>query len=492
MNKTVYNYDSLRDKILACWIGKNIGGTMGAPYEGCTDMQDITGYNSPKGEPLPNDDLDLQMAWFMMLERFGPKHFDANTLAECWQLMISPQWNEYGIGKKNLTLGLLPPLSGEFDNDKWKHSNGAWIRSEIWACLAPGYPNVAIKYAIMDACVDHGMGEGVYAEIFTAALESIAFVETDTRKIVETALTYIPESCRVSQSVRLVLAEYDKKTPYRDTRNLLVKANEDLGWFQAPANVAFVVIGLLYGEGDFKKSMIYTINCGDDTDCTGGTLGAILGIVGGTAGIPADWREYIGDRIMQVCINGHFAPRIPKTCTAFTDKILAMIPRVLEVHNVDASYGEEPCYNREEAFAVLEGYSASFWSRSRFSFDISDYRRLSATVEYEREPVIRPGESFPLKVTLRHLVIATGEIIHFSADLSLPQGWSADYRKNIYIGRNVDMFEAPAQNPNGIHQNEYTFTITAGEQVAAQNKLFLHFTTPMFAQPFTIPITLLG
>ena len=92
MNKTVYNYDSLRDKILACWIGKNIGGTMGGPYEGCTDMQDITGYNSPKGEALPNDDLDLQMAWFMTMERFGPKYFDANTLAECWQLMISPTW----------------------------------------------------------------------------------------------------------------------------------------------------------------------------------------------------------------------------------------------------------------------------------------------------------------------------------------------------------------------------------------------------------------
>ena len=167
--KTVFNYDKLRDKILACWTGKNIGGTMGTPYEGARQMHDITGYSSPKGEPLPNDDLDLQIAWLMMLERVGPNHFDANALAECWQLMISPNWNEYGIGKKNLNLGLLPPLSGEFENDKWKHSNGAWIRSEVWACLAPGFPNVAIKYAIMDASIDHGMGEGVYAEIFTGS-----------------------------------------------------------------------------------------------------------------------------------------------------------------------------------------------------------------------------------------------------------------------------------------------------------------------------------
>ena len=490
--KTVFSRSALRDRILACWIGKNIGGTMGAPYEGRRTMHDITGYASPRGEALPNDDLDLQIAWFMTMERFGPKNFDANTLAECWQLMISPNWNEYGIGKKNLSLGLLPPLSGEFDNDKWKHSNGAWIRSEIWACLAPGFPNVAIKYAIMDASVDHGMGEGVYAEIFTAALESIAFVETDTRKLVETALTYIPESCRVAQCVRLVLSEYDKGTPYRDVRNLLVESTKDLGWFQAPANVGFVVIGLIYGEGDFRKSMIYTINCGDDTDCTGGTLGAILGIVGGTAGIPKDWQEYIGDRIIQKCINGHFANQVPKTCTAFTDKILTMIPRVLEAHWVDASYGEEPCYDREEAFAVLEGYSASFWNRSRFSFDINDFRRISARVEYDREPVIRPGESFPVKVTFRHTGLWSGEMVFCSVDLSLPQGWTADYRKNTYIARAVDLFEAPGQNPCGIRQNEYTFTVTAGDLVADRNRLFLNLSSPMFAQPFTVPITLLG
>ena len=49
------------DKVRACWIGKNVGGTMGGPYEGSREMNDIKGYNSPKGEALPNDDLDLQL-----------------------------------------------------------------------------------------------------------------------------------------------------------------------------------------------------------------------------------------------------------------------------------------------------------------------------------------------------------------------------------------------------------------------------------------------
>ena len=489
--KTVFNYENLRDKILACWTGKNIGGTMGTPYEGARQMHDITGYSSPKGEPLPNDDLDLQIAWLMMLERVGPNHFDANALAECWQLMISPNWNEYGIGKKNLNLGLLPPLSGEFENDKWKHSNGAWIRSEVWACLAPGFPNVAIKYAIMDASIDHGMGEGVYAEIFTAALESIAFVEADIRSIVETALTYIPESCRVAQCVRLVLNEYDKKTPYRDTRNLLVESTKDLGWFQAPANVGYVTLGLIYGEGDFKKSLIYTINCGDDTDCTGGTVGAVLGIVGGTSGIPADWKEYIGDRIMQVCINGHFHRSLPATCTEFTGKILNQLPKLLEANGVEVTFGDTPCYDKAEAFSILEGYSAGFWKRSPYSFEINDFRRISALVEYEREPVIRPGEAFPVKVTFRHTG-SWGELIQCAVSMQLPEGWSADYRKNILINRNGDLFETPEQLAKYASQNEYHFTVTAGENVAAQNKLYLILSSPMYAQPFTIPMVLLG
>lgn len=257
MLNVAFNKEVIKDKIHACWIGKNIGGTIGGPYEWAKDFLDIKGFSSPKGEPLPNDDLDLQLAWLMALERNGVKTFDANVLATAWINYIAPSWNEYGIGKKNLKLGLLPPLSGEYENDKWKHSNGAWIRSKLWACLAPGFPNIAIKYAIMDAIIDHGMGEGLYAEIFTAALQSIAFFETDIRKIVEKALSFIPKTSRIHQCINLVLSEYDKKTPYREVRDMLIEFTKDLGWFEAPANVGFVTIGLIYGEGDFKRSMLY-------------------------------------------------------------------------------------------------------------------------------------------------------------------------------------------------------------------------------------------
>ena len=66
-----FNYAELRDKIHGCWIGKNIGGTMGGPFESKREILNIYGFTTPKGEPLPNDDLDLQLVWLRALEENG-------------------------------------------------------------------------------------------------------------------------------------------------------------------------------------------------------------------------------------------------------------------------------------------------------------------------------------------------------------------------------------------------------------------------------------
>ena len=76
MNRAVY-----MDKLHACWLGKNIGGTLGMPYEGSHEMHDVKGFKTPKGEPLPNDGLDLQLVWLSALERRGVANVDCNVLA---------------------------------------------------------------------------------------------------------------------------------------------------------------------------------------------------------------------------------------------------------------------------------------------------------------------------------------------------------------------------------------------------------------------------
>lgn len=472
--KAQFKKKELENKILGCWYGKNIGGTMGAPYEGRTEMLSVTGYNTPLGEPLPNDDLDLQLVWLEAMEKEGPGLVDANVLAEYWLCYVTPHWNEYGIGKSNLNMGLLPPLSGEFKNI-WKNSNGAWIRSELWACLAPGMPNIAVKYAIMDASVDHGLAEGTYAEMFTASLESMAFFESDIRKLIEKALTYIPKECRIAKSVNLVLDSYDAGIPWQEVREKLVKESEDIGMFQAPANVGFVVLGLMYGEGDFKKSVLYTINCGDDTDCTGATCGAILGIILGCDKIPTDWKEYIGDRIVTVCINASYRYTIAKSCTELTQRIIKLMPDVMKAHEIDLEYTEDTDFIDERIpMYILNDYAEKMFKRSPYSFEIARKTHMDVIVEYDSEPIIKPNGNFKVRITIKN---NRRNAYHCEFTVGLPDGWSADYERTAFVQ---------------LDEGTWEMTIYAGEKVDSVNKIPVMISPQGHVMPVTAPIVLLG
>ena len=107
------NINEFRDKVHACWIGKNIGGTMGGPYEGKREILDIKGFSTPENVVLPNDDLDLQLVWLEAVKRMGSKNVNAAVLGEFWLSYVSPYWNEYGRCKTNMRIGLVPPLSGD-------------------------------------------------------------------------------------------------------------------------------------------------------------------------------------------------------------------------------------------------------------------------------------------------------------------------------------------------------------------------------------------
>ncbi|MGC8631862.1 MAG: ADP-ribosylglycohydrolase family protein [Thermoprotei archaeon] len=308
-----------RDKVRGCWTGKNIGGTLGMPFEGRRETFSVSFYQQPPGHPAPNDDLDLQLVWLKALEERG---FNINpmVLAEYWLDYVVVDWNEYGVARDNIKLGIPPPFSGKFRNG-WQNSNGGWIRSEIWASLFPGRPDLAAKYGLMDACVDHGDGEGTYAEAFTASLESAAFFESDPKKLLQLALSYVPEKSEIRGAVNAAISCYEKGLTWKEAREAVVKATSRTGWFNAPNNLGFVAIGLLYGEGDFGKAICTAVNCGDDTDCTGATVGATMGIIIGEKNIPENWKSYIGDEIKTVA-TGNFKP--PSTITELTNRTVAL------------------------------------------------------------------------------------------------------------------------------------------------------------------------
>jgi ADP-ribosylglycohydrolase len=398
--KVLLNEAEFRDRVTACWMGKNIGGTLGTPLEGKREANNVTFYpNLKPGEPAANDDLDLQLVWLKALEEHDGC-VDARILGQYWLKYIPMEANEYTVGKVNMRRGILPPLSGEFDNAQWKHSNGAWIRSEIWACLAPGCPGLAARLAREDACVDHGAAEGVMAELFTAAVESAAFVESDRDRLIGIGLSMIPPQSKVARAVHAALDANKAGKDWKAAREDVIRATEDTGWFQAPRNIGYLIVGWLYGNGDFGKSLCAAVNCGDDTDCTGATLGSILGILHGTKGIPSKWSAPIGSDIKTMAVSG-FDP--PKNIHVLTDRTVAMTKKMLKRRHAPVALTSGPAdLSRVKELVLADTPTARLlWALSPYQvvWNESDQQVM---LDYLSDPVIT-SQPRRLQVTVRNL-----------------------------------------------------------------------------------------
>lgn len=467
-NKRSINREIFRDKVHGCWLGKAAGGTLGAPYEWSKDMNCVSFYPPEiNGTSIPNDDLDLQLVWLAAVERFGAVNINERILAEYWSEMITGPWNEYGICRNNIRMGLYPPLSGSCGNDIWKWSNGAWIRSEIWACLFPGAPEEAAMAAYADACCDH-CGEGIYAEIFTAAMESAAFVESDIHKLIGIGLSLIPSDSRIASVIQTAIKCHKEGYTLPDARNTVLKEVEDLGYFQAPGNIAFAILGLLYGNGDFGKSIAYAVNCGDDADCSGGFAGSVIGIILGKSNIPEEWLKPIGDTIVTCSIEntGRLCIKpIPKTITELTDRVIICAEiAALSRRNAVQFTEEESCFLPEELLTEKRKRSFRNFLGVKREYELSiDLPWGIISFEYENGPFIESGKECSIKVRIkpRH-----SELPLITVRPRMPEGWKSS-REEMILTSGTDMSFATWKVTAGT----LTKTITALEvEVQSYNR----------------------
>lgn len=320
MNEGVFmnNIEDFFDMVYACWMGKNIGGTLGGPLEGRMELMDIKGYTQSFVESVENDDLDLQLVNLHCVEQYGGRA-DMALLSREWLEHVHFEYDEYGHALTNMRRGLGSPLSGCYNNF-FTDCMGSPIRSEIWAVICAGMPDLAAYYAYHDASVDHAGGEGVYGEIFFAVLESMAFVEKDKFRLIDTALSYLPSDSAVRRAVELLLDCYHKDMDWVSARQAIIDNFAGDNFTYAPVNIAFTLVGWLYEEG-FTRQMLTTINCGYDTDCTVATLGSLLGILYGTKYLDPYWTEPLGEKIITSRpITGFDAPG---TITELTQRSIA-------------------------------------------------------------------------------------------------------------------------------------------------------------------------
>lgn len=292
--QTPLSEPELTARITACWLGKAIGGTLGGPHEGRPGPLNLAFYDPHPTGILPNDDLDLQVVWLHRLLETQVHEVTPSMLAAAWRRHVMFPFDEYGVCLRNIAYGLEGPALGATDN--WfGECMGAAIRSELWACIAPADPERAAGFAWNDAICDHA-GDGVWAEIFLAALESAAFGESDRERLLDLALDFLPAESRVKSAVRDTRRWWEQHPHRSFVQSQIHQTYGSDNFTDVAANLAYTVLGWLAGEGDFGRSLCIATNCGADTDCTAATLGSLLGILDPDA-ISAKWSAPIGNKI---------------------------------------------------------------------------------------------------------------------------------------------------------------------------------------------------
>ncbi len=426
-DRIVLNFDEYLDRVRACWLGKSIGGTLGGPHECKTHVLDLDFYRPVPTEPQPNDDLDLQLVWLVMLEETGlpPRlgHF-----ADWWLKRLSSYpWNEYGFCTRNLNRGLRPPVSGCFEN-YYVDEMGSPIRSEIWSCLAPGDPDLAASMAWMDSALDHAGGEGTWGEMFWAAVGSAAFVERDPRKLLRIGLGMIPVHSQISRAVREAVWCRDNGVSWADARQRIVNGfifgdgSPSRGGprpCHAAVNHGFTVLGWLYGE-DFGDKLCKAVNCSFDTDCTGATLGALLGILGGTQAIPEKWLAPVGQKIILHKFTE--LPESPKDVAELSERTAALARLVPEKMSADFEFGTTTELPTDLDSALARNDLALAAARRDPQSAVEDRGDPAITLHYSGEPVLYPGVGKTVGVSLA----LDGQEAPGEVELAVPTGWSAE------------------------------------------------------------------
>ena len=421
MCKVKISGETYYDKVYGCWLGKNAGGTLGEPLEqifGQEEMFDVWWYPKLVEGGIPNDDLEIQLVWLQAIKDRGI-YLTARDLAEYWLDCITYNYDEYGLHKTNLRKGLQPPVSGWYNN--WfKDCMGSPIRSEIWACIAPGAPHIAAEYAYQDAICDHAGGESVYGEIFNAALESAAFIIEDRSRLLEIGLSTIPEDCLTAKAIRTAIQSYNDDLDWKEARERVKEVAFSPIAQYSPINLGFQTIGLLYGE-DFGDAICKAVNCGWDTDCTGATVGAIWGIINGKKGLPEKWIEPLGDEI--IISKGIRNLRAPTNLHELTEETCAIGEKVLTAFDVPVKLCDINDFSAaEKVIADSIDEVKKLWSipPNRLDFDIVT---IKASIIYLNGPAVLPNVPNSFCVLVENI---RPEPISGTVRIQVPHGWELE------------------------------------------------------------------
>jgi len=299
----------VRDRIEGGWVGGIVGGAWGEPTEFRFNGRIIPAAKVPRwsirranrytfATPGGPDETYVEAPFLRALE--------GDVLAG-W-----PQWGrafrrsrfilfaENRRARHNLRRGLAPPASGDFTNNPFAHDIGWQIESDFAGLVAPAQPEAAIDIAWRAGHVI-GYGDGVYGGVMVAAMHAEAFRAKSVGEIIEAGREAVPTGSSYRAMIEDVLRwhrrfpkdwkrAWGKLEQRWNTHRLSVK--RDPRYVHSEFNIdqklngAYVLLGLLYGHGDFARTVRISMRAGQDSDCNPSNAASILGTWLGYDAIP--------------------------------------------------------------------------------------------------------------------------------------------------------------------------------------------------------------
>ena len=309
--KTTLTKAEIKDKIKGGWAGQVIGCTFGGPTEFKFKGTMINDYHPIKWEensilwyyenaPGLYDDIYMDLTFVDVFEKEGldaPAKSHALAFANAEYKL----WHANQAARYNILNGIMPPQSGHWLYNPHSEDIDFQIEADFAGLMAPGMVNTASE--ICDK-VGHIMnyGDGWYGGVYVAAMYSMAFISSDVEQVVSEALKSIPAESEFYKCMDDVINWYHeypddwKQTWFEVEKNWSADIGCPDGVFNAfnidaKINAAYIIIGMLYGEGDYSKTIEISTRCGQDSDCNPASAAGILGTMLGYSNIPEFWKE---------------------------------------------------------------------------------------------------------------------------------------------------------------------------------------------------------
>ena len=346
--------DLLRDKLTAAWRGRVCGCLLGQPVEGiktgelrlllrATDNYPMRRYitsadiKNPVSEkigfPLSertysdmlkngfpgDDDTNYTFMASYLVEKFG-RNFTSNDVCRVWKStqVMNCYCTAEKVAYRNMIAGYAAPECAVYKNP-YREWIGAQIRGDYFGYINPGDPETAAEMAWRDARVSH-VKNGIYGEMFVAAMNAAAAVVGSAEEAILCGMSQIPETSRLYERLQGVLDSYHGGMTWDAFFNGFMQRYDEYLPHDAVhvlSNAELTAAALLWGGGDYTKTVGLAVQAGFDTDCNGATAGSVVGMLGGTSVIGAEWTDPVGD-IVNTTVDGLHAV----TVDDFVDTIL--------------------------------------------------------------------------------------------------------------------------------------------------------------------------